>query len=216
MARGFLSKQWLHTIHPSRNPTRTMNKLQWLIWMEFFEPLWKNRNKLLHRTVNFFTQANDDKLAESIILYCKNRHLAHHATHLANNIDLSSLQSMPLKQKQEWVQHFKGAKEAHKRERRLAETKQKSIQEYMISTKKMPTQPRQIHTISPLQVSPRRRRIWVTHQQHPYQHKPQRQLGTPLSPKQSPKKDPPHYHHDHPSHVRALRSAGNACELHRQ
>ncbi len=26
MARGFLSKQWLHTIHPSRNPTRTMNK----------------------------------------------------------------------------------------------------------------------------------------------------------------------------------------------
>jgi hypothetical protein len=28
MARGFLSKQWLHTIHPSRNPTQTMNKLQ--------------------------------------------------------------------------------------------------------------------------------------------------------------------------------------------
>jgi hypothetical protein len=43
MAWGFLSKQWLHTIHPSRNPTRTMNKIQRLIWMEFFEPLWKNR-----------------------------------------------------------------------------------------------------------------------------------------------------------------------------
>jgi hypothetical protein len=60
MARGFLSKQWLHTIHPSRNPTQTMNKLQQLIWMEFFKPLWKNRNQLLHRTVNFFTQADED------------------------------------------------------------------------------------------------------------------------------------------------------------
>ncbi len=27
-SRGFLSKQWLHTIHPSRNPTQTMKKLQ--------------------------------------------------------------------------------------------------------------------------------------------------------------------------------------------
>jgi hypothetical protein len=66
MARGFLSKQWLHTIHPSRNPTGTNNKLQQLIWMEFFEPLWKNRNKLLHRTFNFFTQVDGNKLAESI------------------------------------------------------------------------------------------------------------------------------------------------------
>jgi hypothetical protein len=39
MAGGFLSKQLLHTIHSSRNPTQTMNKLQRLIWMEFFEPL---------------------------------------------------------------------------------------------------------------------------------------------------------------------------------
>jgi hypothetical protein len=31
MARGFLSKQWLHTIYPSRNSTRTMNKIQQLI-----------------------------------------------------------------------------------------------------------------------------------------------------------------------------------------
>ncbi len=141
MARGFLSKQWLHTIHPSRNLTQTMNKLQRLIWMKFFEPLWKNRNELLHRTINFFTQADDNKLPESIKWYCKNCHLilAHHNTHLAGNIDLSSLQSMPLKQKQEWVRHFEVAKEAHGREQQLAETKQKSIREYMISTTKKPT-----------------------------------------------------------------------------
>jgi hypothetical protein len=157
MASGFLSKQWLHTIHPSRNPTQTMNKPQQLIWMEFFKPLWKNRNKLIQRTINFFSQADNDKLAESIKWYCKNRHLilAHHNTHLADNIDLSSLQLMPLSQKQEWVRHFEVAKEAHKREQQLAETKQKSIQEYMISTLKKPTQPWKIHIISRLRVSPR-------------------------------------------------------------
>jgi hypothetical protein len=71
MVRGFLSKQWLNTIYPSRNPAQTMNKLQQLIWMEFFEPLWKNRNELLHRTINFFTQADGNILAESIKWYCK-------------------------------------------------------------------------------------------------------------------------------------------------
>ena len=28
MAWGFLSKQWLHTVHPSKYPTRTTNKIQ--------------------------------------------------------------------------------------------------------------------------------------------------------------------------------------------
>jgi hypothetical protein len=90
MARGSISKQWLRTIHPSRNPTQTMNKLQQLKWMEFFEPLRKNRNKLLHCTVNFFTQANGNKLAKSIKWYCENCHLilVHHNTHLVDNIVL--------------------------------------------------------------------------------------------------------------------------------
>ena len=35
MARGFISKQWVHMIHSSRNPPRVMVKLQWLIWLEF-------------------------------------------------------------------------------------------------------------------------------------------------------------------------------------
>ena len=35
MARGFLSKQWVHVIHPSRNPPRVTVKLQWPIWLDF-------------------------------------------------------------------------------------------------------------------------------------------------------------------------------------
>ena len=72
MARGFLSKQWVHTIHPSRNPPQVMVKLQRLIWLENFDSLWTNRNNLLHNTFNLYTQEDDSKLAERITWYCKN------------------------------------------------------------------------------------------------------------------------------------------------
>ena len=114
MARSFLTKQWLHTVHPGRNPPRIiiMVKLQCLVWMEFFEHLWKNRNDLLHHsittpshhyTINFYIQEDDSKLAKSITWYCDNCHLlfTHHDTHLASNINpsTSTLQMMPLNQK---------------------------------------------------------------------------------------------------------------------
>jgi hypothetical protein len=79
MARGFLTRQWKHAIHPSRNPPRVMVRLQRLIWMDFFEPLWKNRNDLLHHTVNLYTQEDDSKLTDSITHYCENCHKT--ATH---------------------------------------------------------------------------------------------------------------------------------------
>ena len=72
MARGFLSKQWVHVIHPSRNPPRVTVKLQWPIWLDFFDPLWKNRNDLLHNTANFYAQEDDSKLTKRITWYCKN------------------------------------------------------------------------------------------------------------------------------------------------
>ena len=37
--------------------------------MDFFEPLWKNRNNLLHRTVNLHTQEDDTKLSSIISEY---------------------------------------------------------------------------------------------------------------------------------------------------
>ena len=68
--------------------------------------------------------------------YCKNRHFisAHHNTHMADKIDLSTLYSMPLKQKQEWVHHVEVAKEDYKKDWWLPETKQKPILEYMVNS----------------------------------------------------------------------------------
>jgi hypothetical protein len=87
--------------------------------MEFFEPLWKNRIKLLHHTNNYYTQANNDKLMGSITWYCNNCHLlfAHQDTHLVDNIDTGTLFTMPQKQKPEWFGHFEIAKEAYEKKR---------------------------------------------------------------------------------------------------
>ncbi len=101
MARGFLSSHWLHAMHPSRHPPCVMVRLQRLIWMDFFEPLWKNRNNLLHHTVNLYTQTDDSKLTDIITHYCENRHtlLSHRDVHLADNIDLTTHHTMPIDHK---------------------------------------------------------------------------------------------------------------------
>jgi hypothetical protein len=116
MARGFLSKQSLHTIQPSRNPTRTMNKIQRLIWMEFFEPVIKQKQNT--PPYHQYTQADNEKLTESIIWYCDNHHLlfAHHDTHLMDNINTGALNTMPREQKQEWLRHIEIANEVYEKE----------------------------------------------------------------------------------------------------
>jgi hypothetical protein len=52
MARGYIRKGWVDTVPTARRPTRVMNRLQQMIWMEFFESLWQNRNELLHQQKN--------------------------------------------------------------------------------------------------------------------------------------------------------------------
>ncbi len=103
-----------------------MNKIQQLIWMDFFVPLWKNRNKLLYYTVNYYTQADNNKLTESIIWYCDNHLLlfAHYNTHLADNINTDALNKMTQEQKQEWLCDFEIAKEAYEKEQQFNEMKQ--------------------------------------------------------------------------------------------
>ncbi len=99
--------------------------------MDFFEPLWKNRNNLLRHTVNLYTQRDDGKLMDIITHYCKNRHtlLSHHDVHLADNIDFTTLHTLPIAHKREWVRHFEIAKEAYDTERRC--TRQNTITKYL-------------------------------------------------------------------------------------
>ena len=63
MARGYIGKGWMDTVPTARHPTRIMSKLQRMVWMDFFEPLWKNRNELLHQQKNSYKRAEDAALA---------------------------------------------------------------------------------------------------------------------------------------------------------
>jgi hypothetical protein len=49
MAMGYIGKGWMDTVPTARHPTRIMNKLQRMVWMDFFEPLQQNRNELLEQ-----------------------------------------------------------------------------------------------------------------------------------------------------------------------
>ncbi len=179
MARGFISKQWVHMIHSSRNPPRVMVKLQMADLVEIFDPLWKNRNDLLHNTANLYAQEGNTKLAKRITWYCKNWHqlLEHHETHLTDNIDLSTLHTMPTNQKQEWVCHFEIVKDAYDKEQFLV--KQKSFLEYMTPRLK-PTQPTpwKHRTTNSHRTTPRHPKTSITCHQHKKTYNPQKSPET--------------------------------------
>ena len=97
MARGYIGIGWMDTVPTACHPTQIMNKLQRMVWMDFFEPLWKNRNELLHQQKNNYETAENAALNEQLTWYQANRHtlLAHRNHALLHTIDMSTLQTMP-------------------------------------------------------------------------------------------------------------------------
>ncbi len=118
-----------------------MNKLQRMVWMDFFEPLWKNRNELLHQQKNNYERAEDAALTEQLVWYQSNRHtlLAHHDHFLLHDIDLSTFHTMPSRQKREWIRHLTAAKLANTQELTLKKTNQHSLFRYRRPVNAPPT-----------------------------------------------------------------------------
>ena len=118
-----------------------MNKLQRMIWMDFFEPLWQNRNELLHQQKNNYEKAENAALTEQLVWYQSNRHtlLAHHDHFLLHNIDMSTLHTMPSRHKREWIRHLTAAKLANTQELALKKTNQHSLFRYMKPVNAQPT-----------------------------------------------------------------------------
>jgi hypothetical protein len=111
------------------------------VWMEFFEPLWQNRNELLHQQKNNYESAEDAALTEQLEWYQSNRHtlLAHHDHFLLHNIDTTTLHTMPSRQNWEWIRHLTVAKLANTQELTLLKTNQHSLFRYMIPVNAPPT-----------------------------------------------------------------------------
>ena len=103
MARGYIGKGWMDTMPTAQHPAQIMNRLQRMIWMEFFEPLWQNRNELLHQQKNNYKRAEDAANSEQLEWYQSNRLtlLAHRDHSLLHNIDTKMLHTMPSRQKWE-------------------------------------------------------------------------------------------------------------------
>ena len=69
MMCGFLAAEWCTAMQDSgaQKPDRRMISLQRLIWDEWVTPIWKNRNKLMHKQVNRYQAAEDRRLNERIL-----------------------------------------------------------------------------------------------------------------------------------------------------
>ena len=141
IAMGYIGKGWMDTVPTARHPTRIMNTLQRMVWMDFFEPLWQSRNELLHQQKNNYKRAEDAALTEQLVWYQSNRHtlLAHHDHFLLHNINMPMLYTMPSRQKREWIRHLTAAKLANTQELSLKKSNQHSLFRYMKPVNAPPT-----------------------------------------------------------------------------
>ena len=97
MLRGFLAKGWHIAMVDAgvRQANQRMNALQKIIWEYFFEPIWKTRKEIFHRSNNRYNAEENRQMAARIIWYVqhKNDILAHHDRFLTE-IDVTKLLSL--------------------------------------------------------------------------------------------------------------------------
>ena len=133
MLRGFLAAGWFEALADRRvdKPERKMNKLQEYIWDTIFDPLWAQRNDILHQEENKYNLAEDQKLTERITWYVQHKQdvLAHQDQFLAQH-DVTRLHKMRRKTKREWVRHLDRARKAYDIERKQVASAQNVLTRY--------------------------------------------------------------------------------------
>ena len=120
MLRDFLAKGWMTAIAKSgvAHPDRQMITLQRLIWDTIMDPLWQERNKIMHQNKNEYNGAEDERFSGRIIWYVEHRHkLMNHHDQFLMEIDLTRLGGMRRATKRKWIRHLDIAQKAWKIER---------------------------------------------------------------------------------------------------
>ena len=85
---------------------RRMDALQRMVWEVVINPLWLQRNDLLHKQKNRYHNMESEKLGERIAWYTKHKQdlLSVHDHHLAR-FDISTIHRMRRQMSREWICH---------------------------------------------------------------------------------------------------------------
>ena len=137
LPRGFISSEWHNHLKflGVSNPERRVDSILKMIWEDIFDPLWDQRNRILHDEANKYNVAEDKILSTKLIWYVRNKHsVLAYQDHFLAKYDVNTLHRMKRTTKRKWIQHLDRAKLAYEKERNQRATSQHVITRYFRST----------------------------------------------------------------------------------
>ena len=132
LPRGILSRKWLTALQDFgvEHPDRRMAALLRLIWFDFTDAIWRNRNEIAHERENNVQQAENTTWANKLSWYLRNRHVIARRDQFIMNYTEEDIVTMPGFVRRKMVQNLERLEAVYAREVELLAMGQRTITSY--------------------------------------------------------------------------------------
>ena len=132
LPRGILSEKWLIALQEFgvAHPERKVAGLLRLIWFDFTDVIWRNRNEIAHERENNVQQAEYTTWANKLSWYLRNRHVIARRDHFIMNYTEEDIVTMPGFVRRKMVQNLERLEAVYAREVQLLAMGQRTITSY--------------------------------------------------------------------------------------
>lgn len=112
LPRGFIAKEWLECLKDFgvQQPEQKMSKLLKLIWFEFTDTLWRNRNEIAHGSNSRSREHERETWASKLRWYLENKHVISPIDQFVMSYTEEGIDTMPNLTRRQLVQHLERLK----------------------------------------------------------------------------------------------------------
>ena len=132
LPRGFISIKWLHAMEEFgvERPAQKFSKLLRLIWFEFTDTLWRNRNEIVHSANNRARQQEQETWAARLRWYLEHSHVISPLDQFVLNYTEEGIQTMPNATRRRLVQNLERLERIYAIELRTRARGQRTLRSY--------------------------------------------------------------------------------------
>jgi hypothetical protein len=109
LPRGFISLEWLKCLKDfgvQEQPEQKLSKLLRLIWFDFTDTLWRNRNEVAHSRDSRTQQLEQGSWASKLRWYLENRHVISPRDQFVLSYTREGIETMPNATRRQWVKNL--------------------------------------------------------------------------------------------------------------
>lgn len=132
LPRGFVSVEWLRAMEDFGvdRPAQKFSKILKLIWFEFTDKLWRNRNEIAHSTESRTRQQEQNTWAAKLRWYLENSHVISPLDQFVFSYTEDGIDAMPGATRRRLVQNLERLERAYATELKMRARGQGTLRSY--------------------------------------------------------------------------------------